>query len=770
MPSLPTPILRALESVAERSGRTVVISGPALSGKSKLLQEIRESLAAKDARIIELRGSYRDRSTPYGALDGLRGAPESNSGALGAPMMGTIVPGGEEGEEGISAGPIAPIAYNPERLPRRRRGRGGGARTTFLGQPVRGRSANEGDPDGYWHEIEPEFRGEHAHPIAILIDDAVLFDADSREFVVSLSRRARLRPLLIAIALDTSAAGASLWEERLFGRGDVDWVRTTAVATDPREVRRLKELFESLPPPSRRIVGYIALLGGNVSEVVLTRVSRMNFSQLADALVPPTGVGLVRLQESRLTIPHRGWVSLIAELLSEEERRKLHLEIAEALSALSPEPVLARRIEVAQHYLAAGPGPMAMASMLEAAEISVQLLSFDTAADLLSDAVGCLTSIPPVDRKSVEPELRLLYARALFAAGRPAEGETQVREGVGGAIAAEMTSAELSELVEPLLLAMRVVGPRPSLTTTLVELAERCHEARLTELEVLFEVLVAEFHRERNLGDRARSDAHRAAVLARHLSERHLQALGLLTMGFSRIDGSREDQELAARFLRAARVLLGQTRRWELDYLAGDYEARLLERRGDLVQARASRERSLAGLQRERLLSIELFHVIGIAEATLDLHAPKGWEPRLARAGTIVEAIHLLPPSPGLLRYWLVDGRARALAGATDEARDRWSALVDLPPADSLPRIRVEAIVRLALLEYASGAIDEGRRVQELLRAPDMVAVLPPGWASWTEELESLAPASRHGGSPLPPAAQPAAPSDRAGNRAGATP
>lgn len=768
MPSLPTPILRALESVAERSGRTVVIAGPALSGKSRLLQEIRESVGAKGARIIDLRGSYRDRSTPYGALDGLRGPPESSPDSGDTPM-GALLPAGE-GEPDLAVAPIAPIAYNPERLPRRRRGRTGAPRTSFLGQPVRGRSANEGDPDGFWHELEPEFRGERAHPVAIIIDDAVLFDADSREFVVSLSRRARLRPLLIAIALDTSAAGASLWEERLFGRGDVDWVRTTAVATDPREVRRLKELFESLPPASRRMVGYIALLGGNVSEVVLTRVSRLNFTQLADALAPPTSVGLLRLQEAKLTIPHRGWISLIADLITEEERKKLHLEIAEALSALSPEPVLSRRIEVAQHYLAAGPGPMAMAALLEAAEISVQLLSFDTAADLLSDAVGCLAAIPPVDRKAVEPELRLLYARALFSAGRPAEAELQVREGVDGAITAEVPAAELSELVEPLLLSMRVVGARPSLTTTLVELAERCHEARLTELEVLFEVLVAEFHRERNQPDRSRSDAHRAAVLARHLSERHLQALGLLTMGFSRIDGSREDQELAGRFLRAARVLLGQTRRWELDYLAGDYEARLLERRGDLVQARASRERSLAGLQRERLLSIELFHVIGIAEATLDLHGTKGWEARLARAATIVETIHLLPPSPALLRFWLVDGRARALAGAVDEARDRWAALVDLPPADSLPRVRMEAIVRLALLEFASGATEEGRRLVAELDAPEMAAVLPADWAPWVRELESVAAGSKHGGAPLPPNAQAPDAAESTGKSPGAMP
>lgn len=746
MPALPTPILRALEGVAEFTGRTVVIAGPPLSGKSKLLGEIRQSLAGRNARIIDLRGSYHARSVPYGGLDGLRQP---------AGMAGELLPGAapeEEGElESPSEGPLAPIAFNPERLPRRRRGRGERGRTTFLGQPIRGRSANEGDPDGFWHELLPEFRGPNAHPVALLVEEGALFDSESREFIVALTKRARLRPFLIAVTLDTSVAGMTLWEEQLFGRGDVDLVRTKDVAPDPREVRRLRDIFDNLPAGTQRVAGFIALLGGNVGEVVLARVARMNFSQLADALLPATGVGLVRAAEGRLTIPHSPWISLTVELLSEADRQRMHQEIADALSALSPEPNLSRRIEVARHYLAAAPGPLAMASLLEAAEISLQLLSFDTASELLTDAVDCLASIPPSDRRPIEPEIRLLFARALFYAGRPLEAETQVREGIDGAISAELPAAELGELVEPLLLAMRVVGPRHSLLTTLVELAERCHEARLTEIEVLLEVLIAEFHRERDQLDRSRAEAHRAAVLARKLPERYLQALGLLTMGFSRIDGDAADQELADRFLRAARVLLVQARRWDLDHLAGDFEARLLELRGEPARARTVRERSLAQLQREKLLSVELYHVLGIAETLLDQNLKKGLDERLARGRTIVETLHLLPPSPTLLRQWLLDGRRQALAGDTDGARDRWSALVDLPAAQSIPRVRAEAMARLALLEYSSGGVAEGKALEDRLASREIAGTLPPGWADWVGNLEELAAASGRGGGRLPP-------------------
>ena len=146
-------------------------------------------------------------------------------------------------------------------------------------------------------------------------------------------------------------------------------------------------------------------------------------------------------------------------------------------------------------------------------------------------------------------------------------------------------------------------------------------------------------------------------------------------------------------------------------------------------------------------------------------------EARLARANTIVETLHLLPPSPGLLRYWLLEGRARALAGAHEEARDRWESLADLPASDTLPRLRVEAIVRLALLCHAIGATGEAERLEEQLTDHEVVAALPAGWASWTIDLASIAGASGHGGSPLPPPpAQAPVETESTGKSAGASP
>jgi tetratricopeptide (TPR) repeat protein len=749
VPTLPSPVLRALEGLAEGSGRTVAIAGPPMSGKSALLTEIKGLLRARGARIVELQGSYRGRSVPYGALDGLRAEPGSPAG-----------PGPEEangdsnGEAALTEGPIPAIPYLVERLPRSRRSRADRPRSSFLGQPIRGRSANEGDPDTYWREILPEFRGPDAHPVAILIEDGALFDSESRDFVVALSRRARLRPFLIVCALDTSVAGFIAWEEAFLGRGDVDWVRFPESLPDPREAHRLKGVYDDLPSISQRVTGYVALLGGTVGEVVLSRVSRLSFPQLAEAILPATGVGLLKVSEGKVSIPHQAWIPLSADLLPEKQRREMHLEIANALAALSPEPSLVRRTEVARHYLAWFPGPMALRYLLEAAEISLELIAFDSAEELLAEAISCLTSLPPAERDRIEPELRLLHARALFSTGRLHEAEAELREGLDDALRVKVASEVLTEWMEPLLLTMRVVGPRPSLATALLELIERCHDAEVLEVEVLFEALVAEFHYERGWPEKARSESHRAALLARRLPEGHLQALALLAVGLSRIEGTAEEQSLAERFLRAARTLLGRARRWELDALAEDLEARLLETRGELQRARELRERSIPILQRMHLLSLELYAQLGIAEILLNRENPKGVEAPLERAHTIADTLRLLPPSPCLLQLWLLEGRYHAVNDAPNEARERWEAIVDGMGTSTIPRYQAEATVRLALLEYAH----DPERAAELavrLTDPEVVAALPPTWRSWVPDLARLAPRSENGGGVLPPASPP---------------
>jgi AAA ATPase domain len=747
VPSLPSPVLRALEGLGEYSGRTVVVTGPPLSGKSRLIEEIRGRLVERHARVIQLKGSFRTRSVPFGALDGLReptgpltepvgGALESNEGevaSLAVPAIGSV--------------PFLPDHVGGGRSSRAGRGRGG----HFLGQPTRARSANEGDPEGFWNQLLPEFLGPEAHPVAILIDDATLFDPDSREFVIWLSRRARFRPFLVILTLDTSNPGYVPWEEAFLSRGDVDWIRISEPLPDPREAHRLKAVWDDLPRVTQRVAGFVALLGGSVGEVVLSRVTRLGFSQLTEALLPATGVGLIKVSEGKVTIPHLPWTALTADLVPESARREMHLEVANALSALSPEPSLARRVEVAHHYLAWFPGPMALRNLLEAAELSLQLLAFDSAEDLLREALECVGAVPPSEREALEAELRLLHARALFFSGRISEGESELRDGVAGALPAGIPPDTVGDWLEPVLVALRAVGPRPSLVTLLSELAERAHDARALDVEVLLQAVLAEFHAERRDFARARQESHRAALLGRQLPEGHLQAVALLAVGLARIEGDPGEQELASRLMRASRVTLAHDRRWELDFIAEDLEAHLCEVRGDVRQGRQIRERSLSALQRQKLLPIELSHRLAIVEGLLDEGSTKGVGESLDRARTIVETLHLLPPSPGLLRFWLIEGRFLAIEESMEAARDRWLALADQPGALGLPRPRAEALLRLALLEYARKRPEEGDALRERLLEPTTLAVLPTGWQALVPDLAALAPRTQHGGTRLPP-------------------
>jgi len=744
---LPSPVLRALEGLGENSGRTVVVTGPPLSGKSRLIEEIRGRLVERHARVIHLKGSFRTRSVPFGALDGLR-EPTGPLPDEGGPTADA----GDVDPMGLEVPAIGTVPFLPEHVPggrSSRSGRGRGGR--FLGQPVRTRSANEGDPEGFWKQLLPEFLGPEAHPVAILIDDATLFDPDSREFIVWLSQRARFRPFLIVMSLDTSNPGYVPWEEAFLSRGDVDWVRISEPLPDPREAHRLKAVWDDLPSVTQRVAGFVALLGGSVGEVVLSRVTRLGFPQLAEAVLPATGVGLIKISEGKVTIPHLPWRTLTADLVPEIPGKEMHLEIANALSALSPEPSLARRIEVAHHYLAWFPGPMALRNLLEAAELSLQLLAFDSAEELLREALECVGAVPASEREALEAELRILHARALFFAGRLAEGQSELRDGVTGALPAGIPPDTVGEWLEPMIVALRAVGPRPSLTTLLSELAERAHDARAVEVEVLLQAVLAEFHAERREFDQARQESHRAALLGSRLPEGHLQAIALLAVGLARIEGSPEQQEMAARLLRASRVTLGRDRRWELDFVAEDLEAHLWEVRGDIRKGRQIRERSLNALQRQKLLPIELSHRLAIVEGLLDEGVTKGVAESLDRARTIEETLHLLPPSPGLLRFWLIEGRYLAIEDSVDAARDRWLALIDEPGALSLPRPRAEALLRLALLEYARKRPDEGDVLAERLLESSTLSALPPSWQALVPDLASLAPRTLHGGGRLPP-------------------
>ena len=202
----------------------------------------------------------------------------------------------------------------------------------MLGVPPRGHVASAVvDLDRYWNDLVAGFE-QHAAPLAILVDDATFADPDSRDFLLSLSERLRFRPVLLVLSLDESHPSFPAWQERLVARPEVDWLRLPTRTLDARERAELREKFEALPASGQRVVGFAALIGGSASEVLLGRVVRLGWSQLAEALVPATESGLLRVGDGKIAFARDGWAEEIGEQLAPLERSEMHREIADALA------------------------------------------------------------------------------------------------------------------------------------------------------------------------------------------------------------------------------------------------------------------------------------------------------------------------------------------------------------------------------------------------------------------------------------------------------
>ncbi|HZY69966.1 MAG TPA: ATP-binding protein [Thermoplasmata archaeon] len=716
-------LLRAFASLEDGVGRTVAITGPPLSGKSAILEAASAHVESFQGRVVFLRAAYRDRATPLATVAGL------------ADLEFLRTKGGEIVRSSAAIGPAeseAAAAYVPEPItpePRRRRSAGSksAVAAAILGGSARTRSAAALEPEEFWHNLSAAVGSGELRSLTILVDDAALADAPSREFLAFLSDRVRFRPVLLILALDTSAPGYSLWEERLVARADVDWVKLTASRPEPREARKVREGFAELPAPTQRLLGVTALLGGSATEVNLSRIARSGFRGLADLLLPATEAGLVRVVGGRVTLVGEGAAAVLADLFPLSDQREMHRELAEALSALNPEPDLARRLEIAGHFFAWNRGPQALRYLLEAAELSERLGAFDTSVEALDRALVCVTSLPSSDRADAEAELRLFRARILVFCGRVAEAERDIAEGVDAALRAQLPTSRLEEWLEDLVPALRVAGPHPSLVTLLGEVADRAHDAAAVDCEVLLLALSTEFETLRGRSSAARGLAERAAMLGGREAGQAAQGLGLLSLALVRLDGPSDERDRAVRYLRSASVLFRANRRPIFEQVVDELLERL-RRPGSEVRRPIRSPADLADLERRpRGPLLELEQSLNVAEHLLDTGSDVRIETALARARAIAARHHLVPPSPPLLRLWLAEGRH---AASTDpaRARDLLRSIVDLPPAGATPAARAEAIARLRALEQVAGDQFAVESLSQRLDSAELRAFVRPEW------------------------------------------
>jgi tetratricopeptide (TPR) repeat protein len=699
--TLPSAARRAVASLGEGSGRTLVIAGPGVSGKSALLERIARQLNLRQFRVVELAGTFRARDAAYGLVRPLV-EPAASTG--GAPESRESAPG--------FASPLATGGFPGDEAPPSRRARGERQHGRVLGvsYAVRGRGRAELDPAEFWSTIRDEVSPPPKGARAILVDDATFADAGSRDFLLFLVEHARFRPLLLVLVLDTENPAFQDWEQRLSPRGDVDWIRIPTRIEDPREAGRFRPAFEHLPLATRRVLGFAALLGGVTTEVRLSRVTRLTFGQLAETLLPAVDAHLVKLDAGKVAISPLSWAPLVPSALTEAQVRPMHREIAEALEAMSPEPTLTDRLEIGRHYLAWEAGPTALRYLLESAALSERDGQYDAVVDLLDQALDCLPGMPSDSRAAAEVELRLVRARALFLAGRPGEAEKDLHEGIVLGLDRGVPADSFEEWLEPMLAPLVVVGPRPSLILELGELADRFAYRGLVAPAVLFLALIAEFELERGRADKARQDSHRAGHLARRLAPGPLQALALFVVGLTRIEGESDERTVAERFLEAAHRMLGGTGQGVLQQLVEEFRIRLVAREGARDQALEAHLRAVPILQQLRLRSLELPHQLGIAESLLGTKPDERATRALRRAHELIESLHVLPPAPALFRLWYLEGWNLSRVPEPIGARERLSAVTDRPRGLVPPAILHEARLRRAILELADGKDAVARR------------------------------------------------------------
>ncbi|MGI0151676.1 MAG: AAA family ATPase, partial [Thermoplasmata archaeon] len=363
-----TSLLRALSGLADGTGRTVVIAGPPGSGKSESLATFGTALQQTGARVINAQGSYRDRSVPYAVAT--RIWEEYERAAVEAPSPPTeSLNRAEVPAWGFAYVSEAPL-MSRQRL-----------------QAV-GRGGSEVRPEEFWAEFAHDLEEGRLGSLAVLVDDATLLDHESREFLTYLSARARLRPLLMVLVLDSSVPTYSLWDEHLDHRVDVDWIRSGPSRGDLRDAHRMRGVLKGMSGPSQTMVRITALLGGSASQVTLSRAARMTLGQVAEALNAPVAANLLKIRSDRVALAQEGWGPLIEESIPEEERREMHGEIARALHALYPEPSLEHRIEIANHLFRHAKDADALRALATAAQLLEREFQFDAAEELLARAVA----------------------------------------------------------------------------------------------------------------------------------------------------------------------------------------------------------------------------------------------------------------------------------------------------------------------------------------------------------------------------------------------
>lgn len=734
MSQLPA-FLRACAGLEVLSGRTIALAGPPTSGKSAKIAELKAELEKRHVLVLTAEGSYRQRDVDYGALASLW-SQFAEKVEEPSDAMPSLIPGRITDAFGVEGMPA---------MGGRRRTRGG--RFGFGTAPRTGSGGFE-SMTAVWTALTERFRSGAAVGVALLIEDATLLDPASQALLLKLSQLARRRPFLLVLELDSSLPAFSRWEEELLGRADVDWIRLTHPHADARETGRLEEIMASLPAATARLVGFVALLGGSTSEVVLARIVRERTSAVDELLRPALSANLLRTAEGRIMLTHEAWVDHLIESIPEERRREMHGIVAEGLEALSPEPNLQRRFLIADHFFRSEAGPLALRHLVEAAHLAERVLAFDQAEAAVAQAVECMPAAPAPAQEETGIELRFERARLLAYAGRPTEAEQSIREGLEAADIHPPPDARMEELLLMLVQVVYTLGPRTSLRTILADTADHLQNAKRAGPEAVTRTLLAYLDL---LGARL-SEAETEIGEARPLSEGpgdELARIADLLFGalIQLRDAERPPPSVPAT-LETVQQLLRGSHLTELDLLSTVVEALW----SDLQEGRAAAlkvtEKGLVVAERTGTLWLELYLQLQHVSLLLRANGMSTVGPLLRRCEYLGETLHLIPPSPALFRIWALESRIAELDGRIDEAREVWLDVLALSGYAHLPRTRAQALYRLARINLKMQAPDRARLRIEQLDQEGLVPCLPSRSAADLPALRSDVARASSGESP----------------------
>lgn len=172
-----------------------------------------------------------------------------------------------------------------------------------------------------------------------------------------------------------------------------------------------------LPPGTRRLLRYAAVIGVDLRMPVLTAVVGRSAAGVADLLQPALAAGVLGEKDGALAFRHDVIRDALYASLPTSVRSSLHVETARALAALEAPPD-----HIAAHYaLGAQPEDEDAPRWLAVAAEHAMEVAPARAADLLARAVA-------LTRRGDTAALRSRLAGALVWAGRPEEGEALALE------------------------------------------------------------------------------------------------------------------------------------------------------------------------------------------------------------------------------------------------------------------------------------------------------------------------------------------------------